>query len=279
MKSAYLAGAIASVFLASKSVHAQQQPIDAPGASVKKVEKVTVTASPLGASEETMAQPVQVISGEELRMRRATSLGDTLAQEPGVQSSAFGAGAGRPIIRGFDAARVQVLENGIGTLDVSSISADHAVTTEPLRARQVEILRGPATLLYGGGAIGGVVNVVTDTIPREKLEAPTGAVELRGGSANKLAEGAFDLTTPAGSAFALHLDGFKRRTSDYDIPGRALRDDPGSATGTLPNSWTDSKGANAGASWVGDRGFLGLGAGNLKSNYGIPTPDGSRIAL
>ena len=165
MKNRILAGAVASALAASVAAQAQQQPA-AP--TVKKVETLTVTASPLTASEETMAQPVQVITAEELRRKRAPSLGETLAQEPGVQSSAFGPGAGRPIIRGFDAARVQVLENGIGTLDVSTISPDHAVTIEPLRARQIEILRGPATLLYGGGALGGVVNVVTDSIPRER---------------------------------------------------------------------------------------------------------------
>jgi iron complex outermembrane receptor protein len=276
MKNVLLAGAIASAFVASTGARAQQQPATP---AVKKLETITVTASPLNASEETMAQPVQVITGDELRRKRASSLGETLSQEPGVQSSAFGPGAGRPIIRGFDAARVQVLENGIGTLDVSTISPDHAVTVEPLRARQIEILRGPATLLYGGGAIGGVVNVVTDSIPRERLEAPTGAAEVKGGSANRLREGGFDVTVPAGPSFAVHADGFKRRTRNYEIAGPARRDDPESPTDKLPDSFVDSKGGTAGASWVGERGFLGASFGTLRSEYGIPSGEGSHISL
>lgn len=264
MKNRILAGAVASALAASASAHAQQA---APPA-VKKIESVTVTASPLNTSEETMAQPVQVITADELRRKRAPSLGETLAQEPGVQSSAFGPGAGRPIIRGFDAARVQVLENGIGTLDVSTISPDHAVTVEPLRARQIEVLRGPATLLYGGGAIGGVVNVVTDAIPRERLDAPTGAFEAKAGSANRLRDAGFDVTAPAGPSFALHADGFKRRASDYGTPN-----------GRLADSFLDSKGATAGGAWVGDRGFLGAAFGTLRSDYGIPSGEGSRIAM
>lgn len=277
MQNRILAGAIASALAASTCAHAQQQP--AAPAAVKKVDTLTVTASPLSASEETMAQPVQVITAEELRRKRAPSLGETLAQEPGVQSSAFGPGAGRPVIRGFDAARVQVLENGIGTLDVSTLSPDHAVTIEPLRARQVEILRGPATLLYGGGAIGGVVNVVTDAIPRERLEAPTGAFEVKAGSANRLRDGGFDITAPAGPSFALHADGFRRRASDYEIPGGVRRDDPGGPSGRLPDSFLDSKGGTLGGAWVGDRGYLGTAFASLRSDYGIPSGEGSRIAL
>ncbi len=273
MKNRILAGAIASVLGAS----AQAQQPAAP--AVKKVESVTVTASPFATSEETMAQPVQVITAEELRRKRAPSIGETLAQEPGVQSSAFGPGAGRPVIRGFDAARVQVLENGIGTLDVSTISPDHAVTVEPLRARQIEILRGPATLLYGGGAIGGVVNVVTDSIPRERPAAPSGVVELKAGSANDLREGAFDVAAPAGPAFAIHADGFKRRAKDYEIPGAARRDDPESPSGTLPGTFLDSKGGSAGGSWVGARGFLGAAFSTLRSDYGIPSGEGTSITL
>jgi iron complex outermembrane receptor protein len=261
--------------------HAQQAALQTPSSPppIKKLETITVTASPLAASEETMAQPSQVMGGEELRRKRASSIGDTLAQEPGVQSSSFGAGAGRPVIRGFDAARVQVLENGIGSLDVSTISPDHAVTVEPLRAQQIEILRGPATLLYGGGAIGGVVNVVTDAIPRERLDAPTGAAEVKGGSANRLRDGGFDISAPASDSFVLHADAYKRRTKDYDIPGAARRDDPESPVGTLPDSAVDSKGGSVGGSWVGDRGFLGASVSTFRSDYGIPSGEGSSISL
>ncbi|MEO7686685.1 MAG: TonB-dependent receptor plug domain-containing protein, partial [Nitrosospira sp.] len=122
---------------------------------------VVVTSTPFeNRSELDMAQPASVLKGEDLRRKREASLGDTLSRELGVASSSFGPAAGRPIIRGLDGPRIRVLDNGIGTLDLSAISPDHAVTVESLNASQIEILRGPATLLYGSGASGGIVNVV-----------------------------------------------------------------------------------------------------------------------
>ena len=133
---------------------------------VVELPPVVVTATPFkDRSELDMVQPVTVLKGEDLRRKREASIGDTLARELGVASSSFGPGAGRPIIRGLDGPRIQVLENGIGTLDLSTTSPDHAVTVESFNASQIEILRGPVILLYGGGATGGVVNVVTGRIP------------------------------------------------------------------------------------------------------------------
>ncbi len=258
MKASLLASAVASA-LAAASATAWAQ-------DAKPVEKITVTASPLGRAEAEMAQPATVLTEEELRRKRAASIGDTLAQEAGVQSSAFGAGAGRPVIRGLDGPRIRVLENGIGTGDVSSVSPDHGVTTESLRAEQIEILRGPASLLYGSGAIGGIVNVVSKTIPRRRPERAGGDVEARLGSANRERSGAFNLE--GGGDVAWHLDAFKRRTDDYDTP-----------LGRLENSDVDMRGAAAGASWVGNRGFIGAGAQRLENEYGVPSGEGVRIRM
>ena len=260
MQPRFVAGAV--VALAAAPTAAQQVP-QPPIAQ----ERITVTASPLGRAEAEMAQPATVLDEEALRRRRAASIGDTVALEPGVQSSAFGAAAGRPIIRGMDGPRVRVLENGIGTGDASSVSPDHAVTTESMRAQQIEILRGPASLLYGSGAIGGVVNVVSNLIPREPVTGLGGDAETRGSSGNRERSGSVNLNGGA-RAIAWHLDGFARRTGDYRIPG-----------GRLENSDLDSRGGGAGASWVGARGHAGLGAQQLESDYGIPTGEGVRIRM
>ena len=245
---------------------------------IRKIESLTVTASPLDRTESEMAQPATVLSEEELRRKRAASIGDTLGSELGVHSSAFGAGSGRPIIRGLEGARVRVLENGIGTMDASSVSPDHMVTTESLKARQIEVLRGPASLLYGSGAIGGVVNVVSDLVPEALPERPKGNVEARYSSGDRGRTGAFNLDGPMGE-IAWHLDAFARRTRDYRIPGRAVRGEPDSPTGRLPNSDVDSRGLGVGASWIGPRGYLGAGIETLANDYGIPTGEGVRIDL
>src|SRR5690606_5955403 len=138
----------------------------------KTLEAVEVTATPLADTAESLAAPVEVLSGARLDEARASSLGETVNKLPGVQSSYFGPGVGRPIVRGFDAARVQVPGDGPGTGDVSTVSADHAVTMEPYLGDQVEVLKGPATLLYGSGAIGGAVNVVDGRIPEAQPLAP-----------------------------------------------------------------------------------------------------------
>ena len=190
-------------------------------ANAAKLPGVTVTASPFkDRSELEMAEPVTVLQGDNLRRKREVSLGDTVANELGVTSSSFGPGAGRPIIRGLDGPRIQVLENGVGTLDVSSLSPDHAVTVETLNASQIEILRGPATLLYGGGATGGVVNVVTDRIPNRLFKTPEGNAEIRGNTATEEKAGSFNVNKSFGQ-MSWSLGAFKRKTEDYAIPGQA----------------------------------------------------------
>jgi iron complex outermembrane receptor protein len=248
-------------------------------ALAEDTDAVVVTASPFdGQSDLNMAQPASVLRGERLDRRQATTIGDTLATEPGVQSSHFGQGAGRPIIRGQDGARVRVMDGGMGTADLSTLSPDHQVTAEPITARQIEILRGPATLLYGTGAIGGVVNVVANRIPDARQEGIFGSAEVRAASGTHKRAGVFQLDGGAAD-FAWHLDGYKRKTDDYKIPGAQIKGDPASPRGRVPNSDTDSDGFSVGGSWVGDHGYLGGSYQRLNSNYGIPTPEAPTIDL
>ncbi len=230
---------------------------------------VVVTATPFkDRSELDMAQPVTVLKGEDLRRKREASIGDTLSRELGVASSSFGPGAGRPIIRGLDGPRIQVLENGIGTLDLSTTSPDHAVTVESFNASQIEILRGPAILLYGGGATGGVVNVVTGRIPNQLAKSPSGNIEIRGNTATEERSGAFNAKGNAGRHVSWSVGGFKRKTGDYDTP-----------VGRVRNSAVDSEGISVGGSYVGERGFLGGSVSRLENEYGVPSPEGSKIDL
>ena len=239
------------------------------GGKVTELLPVVVTTSPFkDRSDLDMAQPVTVLKGEDLRRKRESSIGDTLSRELGVASSSFGPGAGRPIIRGLDGPRVQVLENGISTLDLSTTSPDHAVTVESFNASQIEILRGPAVLLYGGGATGGVVNVVTGRIPSRLFKSPTGDVEIRGNTATEERSGAFNAKGSAGQNFSWSVGGFKRKTGDYDTP-----------VGRVRNSAVNSEGISIGGSFVGERGFLGGSVSRLENEYGVPSPEGSKIDL
>lgn len=250
----------------------------------KTLDELVVTASPLQPGSEDVVQPVTVIAGEDLDAKKAGTIGETIAKEVGVQSSFFGAGVGRPIIRGQDGARVQVLEGGISALDVSTVSADHAVTIEPFLADQIEILKGPATLLYGSGAVGGAVNVVDGRIPEALPDAPvTGRAELRGSTGADERTGLLRLDGGSG-AFAWHADAFRRESSDYEIPGFAEsehaheeqgdehegEEEERGAFGTLPNSSLQTEGGALGGSWVGARGFFGASVSTYRSNYGIP---------
>lgn len=237
-----------------------------------------VYVSPLPADASSMAQPASVLRGDELRRRQGASLGDTVDRELGVQSGGMGPAATRPIIRGQDVPRVRVLDNGIGTMDVSSISPDHAAAVETLGASQVEVLRGPATLLYGGGAIGGLVNVVTRRIPQDRMQGFSGAAEFRGGGAAREGTGVLDLNGGQGG-FAWHVDAFNRNANDYRIKGLQDPANPAGPRGRVPNSFLESRGMNAGASLIGDRGFLGLGLQVRSSFYGVPAGELARIDM
>jgi len=243
------------------------------------LQEIVVTASPFAADENTqILTPAKVLAGDELRNKLGNSLGDTLSQELGVSASSFGAGASRPIIRGLEGPRVMILQNGMAVSDVSTVSNDHAVATEAATARQIEILRGPAALLYGSGAIGGLVNVVNDRIPTMLLPKPTGQVEARYGTADGEKNTSFMVDGAAGS-IGLHLDGNYRDTDNYKIPGSARLNDPTSASGRLPNSFTHETSIGAGGSYIADWGHIGASVSTLDDHYGIPTAEKSFIDL
>lgn len=235
---------------------------------------VPVTGNPLGVSSDEMVVPVSILGGRELSLKRASTLGETLNGIPGVSATGFGPNSSRPVIRGLDAERVRIMQNGLGILDASSLSFDHAVSLDPLVIEQVEVIRGPAALLYGGSAVGGVVNAIDHRIPTEKLEGMAGRAEASVGGAdsqNNLA-GVIDI---GNGKIALHADAYTRKTSDLDIPGFAVSSRKSRADGTardnrgrLVNSNATSEGGALGASLTFDDGYAGISYSGFRNNYG-----------
>lgn len=240
--------------------------------------EVLVTTAPAGSDSAPVPPPARVVSGDELRDRQAGTLGETLSHEPGVSSSGFGAGASRPILRGLDGARVKMLQNGMAVSDVSTLSNDHAVATDTATARQVEILRGPAALMYGSGVIGGLVNVINDRIPTSLSDAPTGEAELRYGGVDQSKSLSLSLDGAAGTV-GLHLDGNVRNAFDYRVPGNAVQDDPASASGRLPNTFSRQNNVGFGLSTVQSWGYVGASVSTLDKRYGIPTAELAQIDM
>jgi iron complex outermembrane receptor protein len=231
-------------------------------------EKVVVLG---GQARGTLAtfQPVEVLDAGDLTSRMDMTIGETLTREAGVSSTYYSPGASRPVIRGLQSSNIRVLEGGIGAGDASTTSPDHAVTIDPLAAEKVEIVRGAAALLYGGTAVGGLVNVTDNRIPSEKPEKPvTGTLDLRLGSVADERSGGLVLDG-RGGPIAWHLDGTLRDTGDYGIPGAAFVDG-GGPVGTLPNSDVETETATAGVSWVGGKGYVGASYRWFDTLYGIP---------
>jgi iron complex outermembrane receptor protein len=245
-------------------------------------EEVVVTGFAEARSPLDLATATTVLSGDELRLRLQSSLGETLEQEAGVSSTFFGPGASRPVIRGQTGDRVAMLEGGIGVGDASAISPDHAVTADPGLAEQIEILRGPATLLYGSSAIGGAVNVVDQRIPTYRATEPfRGTVDLRGATVADERSGSVALDGGAGR-FAWHVDALLRDAGDYEIPGLArLEAEPEEEAlqhaeeeeprGFVNNTAVESEAARVGGSWFfGDAGFVGASVSGFDTLYGLP---------
>ncbi|MCL7964997.1 MAG: TonB-dependent receptor [marine benthic group bacterium] len=235
-------------------------------------EPIIASVGPEARTQSEIFQPSDVVAGRELLELGVNSLGETLAERPGMNSTYFGPGSSRPVIRGLQGDRVRTLQSGVGTGDVSATGPDHAVATEPLLAGQIEILRGPATLLYGSSAIGGVVNSIDPRIPREISTHPlTGFAQVQGGSVNDEFNGAASLNSSVGS-FGLHASGLIRETSDYRIPGFAEIDPlPGEEEpGVIENSALETLTGSFGTSWVGSAGYLGAAVTGYGTRYGIP---------
>lgn len=229
---------------------------------------------------------VTVLSGEDLARELRPTIGETLQRQPGVSSTSFGPNASRPIIRGLGGERVRVLTDGIGSLDVSTSSVDHAVAINPLTADRIEVLRGPAALLFGSSAIGGVVNVIDSRIPRQVPEAPLHLdfVGTLGSAADERSVNA-RVDVPIGDRFVLHADGSWLKTDDLRTGGYILSPelrreaaesgDPeieqlASLKGRLPNSAAKSTEIAGGAAYI-DGGFnMGVSVARLENLYGVP---------
>jgi len=240
---------------------------------------VAVTGNPLGVGSDELVVPVSVLNGRELSLRREGTLGETLNSIPGVSATQFGPNASRPIIRGLDAERVRIMQNGIGILDASSLSFDHAVGIDPLIIEQIDVVRGPAALLYGGSAMGGVVNAIDHRIPKEKLDGITGRAEARFGGPDSTRNGAAVVDVGNGQ-FAIHADAYSRKTSDLDIPGFAVSRRKSEADGTprenrgkLADSSSEGDGGALGASLTFDHGYAGVSFSTLNNNYGVLEED------
>lgn len=236
---------------------------------------IIVTGAPYGISQRASVIATDVVDEQTLATAPAASLGDMLSGRPGIRSTDFAPGASRPVIRGLSGPRVQVLTNGIGLIDASSVSPDHAVATDPAEANRIEIIRGPATLVYGGSAIGGVVNVLDDRIPTEIPEGGVSGVVSTQASSVDDGRSAFGRVTVGSGNFAFNVDGVKRKTDDYDIPAPAISARRAAAeglaredTGTQPNSYTDLEAWGVGGSYIGDKGFAGVSYKNTDSEYG-----------
>ncbi|UVW29454.1 TonB-dependent receptor domain-containing protein [Massilia sp. H6] len=228
------------------------------------VPTVVISASALGLLGDDMITPVTTLAGGELVRVRESTLGETLNNQPGITSSHFGAGASRPVIRGMDGPRVKILSDGAEIQDASTVSPDHAVAFEPVLAERIEVLRGPSALAYGGGAVGGVVNILDRKIPtRMPVEPIEGSMELRANSTAREKTGAFELTGGAGNV-AVHAEGVKRDAGHYRV-GK------GWAGGArVPGSARDSQTGSVGLSWVGERGYLGAAYTEERADYGVP---------
>lgn len=272
-----------------------------------RLEEVIVTAHPL--SGDALSEATAVLGGDALARAMANNIGTTVARQPGIHSASFGDAVGRPVVHGMSGPRVRVMEDRIDAMDVSATSGDHAVTVEPAIAEQVEMIKGPSTLLYGSGAIGGVVEVVTGRIPREEPDGLRGRIGLRAAD-NGDAVGTALRLDGGGGGFAWHIDGYSRDADEYEIPSfaesarrRAAHDDEEDhhdedehhgededhdeddehhdeedehhdeeedAFGVLPGSQAKAHGGALGFSWQGRRGFAGLAASRFEYDYGLP---------
>jgi iron complex outermembrane receptor protein len=238
------------------------------------LEVIDVTASPLHASVTESALPVNVLSGESLRLQQAATLGDTLKNQVGVHSNFHGSVASSPIIRGLDGPRVLITQNGLDAGDASRVGPDHSVASEAGTAQQIEVLRGPATLFYGSGAIGGVVNVVDERIPTRADSKANWQLERASVNNEKAASAAGQTSVAkfASGEVAVYADAFFREQDNYRIPGFAETEPHAGAVkgGRVANTDGETKGGTFGSSYLLENGYIGLSVGRLERQYGIP---------
>jgi iron complex outermembrane receptor protein len=276
----------ARIAIAQNPAPASASPTPSPSPGEAEAERVVVSGGSIEQSETDKAQSVTILTEDNLKLQTAPTLGDTLSTQPGVGGSDFTAGASRPVIRGQADNRVRVLNNGTEVFDVSNLSPDHAPSVSTLLSQSIEVVRGPATILYGSGAIGGVVNVTDNLIPVEQpAERLSGEVDGRFGSVDLERSGAMALTLSPFQHFVIHAEGSILRTDDRSIPGFALdqriraeltpeqRHDNGfggNPFGTVPNTFVKTKDFGIGASYVWDKGYIGASYSRFLSEYGVP---------
>jgi iron complex outermembrane recepter protein len=224
------------------------------------IDTVVITASPIAGEADRFATTVGVVDRDDILKAGGANLADALANVPGVTGTNMAAGASRPVIRGFDASRVRLLENGIGSFDVSDVGPDHGVPIDPLSAQQIEVVRGAATLRYGSQAIGGVVNAINNRVP---MTLPEDAFAAEGSAmygTNADWRQSSLLADARAGQFAFHGDGFIRRTGDYDTPN-----------GEMANSYFDGHGYSGGVSYfLGEKSRIGAAGIHYDAEYGIP---------
>lgn len=269
MKSHFSRSAMgAAIFLLCGGAAAQSQ---------AQLKEVTITGNPLGTE---LAAPATQYSGERLLLRSQGTLGETLNNTPGVSSTYFGPNASRPVIRGLDGDRIRILSNSGAALDASSLSYDHAVTADPISIQRIEVLRGPGALLYGGNAIGGVVNLIDNRIPTEPLQGVTGKADLGLASGNR-ERGAGALVEGGTERIGLHVDMFDRSTRDVRVPVSlaCTKDGVTSFAQRICNSASDTRGGAVGGSLFFDKGYLGASASTYRSDYGTVAEDEVTIGM
>lgn len=270
MSAIFVARARAAAFIAISSLAALFIAFPEALFAAEGVETVIVTAHPREGALSALAAPVNVLDDDALAREGGSSLGAALSRQIGVSETGFSTGASRPVIRGQDQARVRVTENGVGVADVSDISPDHGVPIDPLAVERVEILRGPATLRYGSQAIGGIVNVITNRVPKRlTTRAAEAVLQVSHDTASRLKEGATRLDAST-SKFALHADTFRRDTNDYAIP---------IPPGTLAFSDAKAWGAAFGGGVVTGRGRLGAAFHRYGGRYSVPGPEDPTMPL
>jgi iron complex outermembrane receptor protein len=278
--------ALGALCLASPLL-AQQPAADSAGTGYHDQKVDIVVTALIPRRQGDILSGTSVLAGDQLTRDLRPSIGETLARQPGVSATSFGPNASRPILRGFQGERVRVLTDGIGSFDVSNTSVDHAVAINPLTADRIEVLRGPAALLYGSSAIGGVVNVIDSRIPRRVPDEPIHVEGLAtyGSAANERTVSG-EIEAPLTDNFVVHLDGSWTKTDDLRTGGyilskpmRALaaqsddaeiRED-GQWKGKLPNTAAENWEVAGGFAYVGDGGNLGVSVSHTDNRYGVPS--------
>lgn len=240
--------------------------------------EVVITGNPLSKFEGS--SNVSSLSGLALTQQGQSTLGETLNNLPGVSSTYFGPNASRPIVRGFDGDRIRILSNSGAGMDVSALSYDHAVPMDVLSTERIEVLRGPASLQYGGSAIGGVVNVIDNRIPRKPSEGVLGKAQLQGATGNQELSKAALLEVGQG-AWVFHADAFDRQTGDVKVPRPLPCSKPGAPVLAphICNSASEARGGAVGASLFFDEGYIGWSLNNYQSHYGTVAEDEVTIGM